>query len=505
MRVTIFDVVCCIAIILLMMAAPPITAAVLRAIQMWTGGHDNLFEVNKNERLLGFSTMPLWRYIRQSPVTQWTMVGTDWCRCVFHRIGTIPASANANREQVFPASEEDIVMALGMVSGPANTMARHRVRSTMLQLPSFRSGSVAFRFVVGARAVATACEPSDGNNADMLLVDGVLDGAPVNKQCSCIEKVHYWFVWALRRWPRAQFYAKTEDDTYVNIEQLRFDLARPAVRTAAHLIYGLLNICASPASVGEMSSGGPNGSTCFLGDFEGLRLGVGKDHSLHKQPLSNHGSLRKSHCPETVADGAPPMPFPTGPLMVLSPDLARALFVDCAHVKDFMAAGRASNRRAGMCASDDPLLRHSLGAFTCDCVLGGWLGRCASSATLAHMTWTKGHHWARDGGGAGWVQASASSLAVHWLKKPHTNQWAEVHRASSASNVTHFPPLLWHAQWTVRQPIPSLTFLHTHEHRWYSSRCVSRRTDNPLWREQYKGFGCHPSRGWPEEAIRYGA
>ena len=34
---------------------------------------------------------------------------------------------------------------------------------------------------------------------DLLIVDGVIEGPKSGKQCSCLEKTHAWFTFALKR------------------------------------------------------------------------------------------------------------------------------------------------------------------------------------------------------------------------------------------------------------------------------------------------------------------
>ena len=119
---------------------------------------------------------------------------------------------------------------MGMVIGPFNFEKRSQVRQTMLQSGAVRRGAVAWRFVVGLEALATS-EKKDrlmreaSQLDDILLLPEVLDGASVAMPCSCTEKTYAWFTFALRHWPLARWIAKTEDDTYTNLDQLLSDLS----------------------------------------------------------------------------------------------------------------------------------------------------------------------------------------------------------------------------------------------------------------------------------------
>ena len=363
--------------------------------------------------------------------------------------------------------------------------------------------------------------------ADMLLANDTLDGPAAGKQCACIEKMHFWFVHALRRWPHAQFFAKTEDDTYVNVEQLLYDLQRPGVRDAPNLVYGLLNTCASPDLVlrtdisrmmtfNETSVLGRRGAqraSCFIGDFETMPLsgrmtrGASRKERPEGEPL-RFNKQRADGCrqrsvlrPTSLSDVGPPMPFPTGPLAVLSADITRSLFAQCEYVHASMTTGRAANRRAHNCDAEHVLAPWSLTHVTCDCVWGEWLRHCTNDASLAHMTWTKGHHWAADAGGLGFVRPSTASVAIHGLKLPGTRQFEETHAATSVQHATRFPPLLWRANWS-HGAAPLVKRLHPRVHEWYGRTCgggaTTRLPSSGSSGASWSGFGCHPSRGWRE-------
>ena len=105
--------------------------------------------------------------------------------------------------------------------------------------------------------------------------------------------------------------------------------------------------------------------------------------------------------------------------MVASEGLASAIFSECRYLRRFVERGRASNRRS-LCRGHDRA-RASWASLVGDCAIGHWLSHCARwlNVTVAHMTYTKNHHYALGPGGQGWVAPSNESIAVHYLKR-HT-------------------------------------------------------------------------------------
>ena len=398
------------------------------------------------------------------------------------------------------------MLVLGMVCDPMRAARREYIRGTMLS--SIPPAVLAFRFLVGGELIL----PERGADTtpllqelkveaerfgDLWVLPHVLDGPACNKQCSCIEKQHAWFTRALREWPDALWFGKTEDDCYINLRQLLFDLDRLEPRHAespssSHIVYGLINIiCAAPARAAlEAALDGDNGviggGDSFLGDLE-------PKIDFPEVAAASLRYLDRTHRSRGCV-GAP-MPFPTGPLAVLSADLTRALFTSPL-VKAYHRLGHELNREADGCRRTHPNVSHSMAAHGCDAMLAVWLEavmwrpprplfrlRAASPSsgspvaraaavqstpttpsrtqsrlraklgpklegrvrrvTLASMTWTKGHHYAKGAGGMGYVAPGASSVAVHALKRATSSDWEHVHNVSSAQARTRFPPLLW--------------------------------------------------------------
>ena len=183
---------------------------------------------------------------------------------------------------------------------------------------------------------------------------------------------------------------------------------------------------------------------------------------------------------------------------------------------------------------------HSWASLVGDCAIGHWISHCAKglNVTIAHMTYTKGHHYAVDAGGQGWVEPSNASIAVHWLKRhqgpsgptqTESGEWDHVHKTLSAASGPGFPPLLY--RYEPRNVLRNNRLLeeplNVAVHEWYARSCSVwheptaehvRRLRSRLQncsRDDSSGsinskkvgsggnpnswpfYGCHPSRGYP--------
>ena len=170
-------------------------------------------------------------------------------------------------------------------------------------------------------------------------------------------------------------------------------------------------------------------------------------------------------------------------------------------------------------------VQRSWASLVGDCALGHWLSQCARglNVTIAHMTYTKAHHYAVDAGGQGWVAPSNQSIAVHWLKKhsgpsgptrTEGGEWEHARRATAAATGPGVPPLLW--RYRPDQVLRSGRLLdsaiNVDDHEHYARSCgvwhepvgahvlrlrsrVAHNNPggNPA---SWPFFGCHPSRGY---------
>ena len=384
-------------------------------------------------------------------------------------------------------------LVIGMISSLGKVEQRLRVRKTVFDSPA--ASQVAWRFLVGNNThrglVFKRWTPeADGSTFGDVLYFGTDGGSWHSKHCSCSEKTRFWFQYALRRWPLATWIGKTEDDTFVSLHLLLFDLSRRQMHAHPLSMYGLMNLCTATHYASSAKG-------CFLGDFE--------HQSLLTMALTQHahGACQKQ----------PPVPFPTGPLAVMSAGLARAIFEECAYMREYEAAAArlaARNGHAG-CASSN-VRGTFLDNNACDCAVGGWVQRCVRNATLASMTWSKGHHNAQTGGGMGWVRPDNHSVAVHYLKSPAEGPWETARNATADVAATPFPPLLWaYSNDPVTTPTtPRFRPLRQEQHSWYTRTCqrppmvfaaryrASGGGGNP---STWSNFGCHESRGFPSPQL----
>jgi len=442
------------------------------------------------------------------------------------------------------AAQPPLLLAIGMNAAPFNHPKRRQVRNTMLQHGSVRSGRIVFRFVVGtelvnktrrtsSRAAASAQRWSANQAAlhqeaaahgDIALVDAI-DGPGVAMECPAAEKTIQWLKYALRTWPHAQHYRTTEDDTFVHLDMLALELDRLAMLRQPNLIYGLFGICSMPgAARAERSATGFK--ACFLGTLERVGWITGAYRSVVQWRAGGAGGAAGGGGGGMQRKCAPgstePAPFPTGPLAVFGADLAAAVFGRCAYLDHFLQRGRLANRRT-LCRGKDKV--RSWASLVGDCAIGHWVSRCARgrNVTIAHMTYTKAHHYAVDAGGQGWVAPSNHSIAVHWLKK-HTGpsgptrteggEWDHAVRAAAGANGPGFPPLLWRYRpdRVLRSGRLLDEALNARVHEYYARACgvwhvpVMTHVNtlrarlancgqggNPL---SWPFYGCHPSRGY---------
>jgi hypothetical protein len=441
-----------------------------------------------------------------------------------------------------PPQSSAPLLALGMNAAPFNHAKRRLVRDSMLRHESVLAGRIVFRFVVGRMLVPPARRSTNPDmqaperlrwaanvaalqaeieaHIDMVQLDAI-DGPGVAMECPAAEKNIMWLQYALSTWPNAAYHGKTEDDTYVHLDMLELELLRLSAMGVPNVAYGLFGICSMPTAMrAQRSSTGFK--ACFLGSLERVGWITGAYRSLAQWRAGGGGSGRGAQR-KCAVGSAPPAPFPTGPLAIFSAGLAAAVFSRCSYLQTFLTLGRTSNRRT-LCRGRDK--RQSWASLVGDCAMGHWISQCARglNVTIAHMTYTKAHHYAVDAGGQGWVQPSNQSIAVHWLKR-HTGpsgpnrteggEWAHVLRAAAAATNPGFPPLLW--RYRPDQVLRSGRLLddalNEDVHEFYARSCAvwhepvaahvtrlrtriakCRRSGNP---SSWPFYGCHPSRGYP--------
>ena len=421
------------------------------------------------------------------------------------------------------ASNPAPYLAIGMVVAPFNFERRDLARATMLQYEDVRDGAIAFRFVLGSAVrpkhdnsettqLETQLRQELSTHTDVVVVDA-LDGKSVDTQCACTEKTVGWMQYALRRWPHATYYAKTEDDTYINLRTLLLDLRRLHSERRPNVLYGLFDLCGMPAEArpgrdnASFAAGGLAPLTgnqrpieglegCWIGRVEELASGA----KTAQWPAARALAMRSQCGLDTLASsrdgrsgaedhsdlGRPSLiaPFPTGQLLVAAHDLAHDLFGGCAYLHAFVNAGRAANRR-GSCLKSDG--RRSIGSWallTCDCAIGHVLSQCAAerayNVTIAHMTITKAHLYSWRAGMAGYVAPSRLSIVVHALKRSGASgpnltddgEWMHAHHVAARSFDAGFPPLLYSFDpRRVADTGDVLIPIDSAHHEWYRGAC----------------------------------
>jgi len=281
----------------------------------------------------------------------------------------------------------------------------------------------------------------------------------------CAELTHAWFAHSLAAWPAASFIGKTEDDVFIALPALRFELGRLVGYARDALWWGLMAWTGN-GDIGHQRTG------CWAGGFEDdpVLSAKGVRHTLDKE----------RGCP---AGAQPIAPAPTHEVDVRSSAMVRAMH-GCNYPRRWLAA-LGSVRR---CPND------------CAALQGLWASRCLSrNVTLAHATWTKVHPNSADGGWRPFAPPSNLTVALDMnlgdrrLRQLASEQgaaapWNRAHEAMRATRSTAFPPLLYSYDPTRRAGAPRLL-----------------EALNPaVAREHYatcRWGGCHPSRG--EAAVEW--
>lgn len=246
-----------------------------------------------------------------------------------------------------------------MNAAPFNWAKRNAVRATMLKHDAILSGRIVFRFVIGDLLIPKAPrskgilrgEPSEtrwsndksalareiASYRDIVQLDAI-DGPGVAMECPAAEKTIQFIRFALRSWPSALYYGKTEDDTYVSVGALELELTRLFNLRLPNVLYGLFGVCAMPnARRAERTAAGYK--ACFLGSFERIGWITGGYRALVEWRQGGGAARRqKAKC---APGSTEPAPFPTGPLMIASASLATAVFSSCTYLDRFLA--RESN------------------------------------------------------------------------------------------------------------------------------------------------------------------
>jgi hypothetical protein len=272
---------------------------------------------------------------------------------------------------------QPVVLALGVLPSSSaradwhhSATNRRAARRTWLAAPL--PTGFAYRFAVLSLAAPSpshqrrrrlasaehALEREIAHAEDVVVLDPL-----VRSFCACAELTHAWFAYALKRWPAAGYLGKTEDDIYVNVPSLIFELTRlPTVRP---IWWGLFVWTGSA----DADANGPKAAGCWGGSFE--------DNPLITLKGMHQTLGKERECPEKAR---PLSPAPTHEIDVRATPLARALAYCEYPIKWLRFAAKGGAGGLEKCPND------------CAGVQGAWLTKCLTrNVTLAHATWTKVH------------------------------------------------------------------------------------------------------------------
>ena len=131
-------------------------------------------------------------------------------------------------------------------------------------------------------------EPPPPTGDDVLLL-------PTTSACVCAELTHAWFAHSLAAWPAASFIGKTEDDVFIALPALRFELGRLVGYARDALWWGLMAWTGN-GDIGHQRTG------CWAGGFEddpvlsakGVRPTLGKERAESPSPSLLRLSARRA-------------------------------------------------------------------------------------------------------------------------------------------------------------------------------------------------------------------
>ena len=319
-----------------------------------------------------------------------------------------------------PAARSNLLLVLGVISNPRTPHTREWIRKSYFTsaADAANAGTVLLRFVVGKRGLNTDDErklqAEHAAHSDLEYIDAS-DFAVRGGIFSCIDKLFAWFPHAAGRWPNARFYAKADDDSYVDVPRL-LGMLRPLSSTPnAYLGYVQYDSLITDEWKHCGWSAGP----------------VGAAHAF------THG------CPHDSNRAVGPFPFVVGALTVLGGDLAQWMR-GSEYIRSLVASGRASQSHPVKhwdCGYSDVTLGYALATSnqTVSLVSVRDAMRDATYGAMKGAHFIVAHHLRQE---AQFIKAHAEALgAGEWtarLAEPCT-QWPKVgstRRAGAASGGT---------------------------------------------------------------------
>ena len=363
------------------------------------------------------------------------------------------------------STPQGLLLALGIISTPADRTTRDNIRRTWLRDRAFRDGRAAGRFVFGSSTCAhTAADDEQRVHGDVAFVNAS-DCAPWHAG----HKVHAWYQHALRHFT-AQFYAKAEDDSLVSVGRLLRDLSMLSRAQPSVHLYGLnlqwIAHCRQRLA-GERWSKSLSAKSCAQGCWLGRLGGSGK--SIQRPPRCERGF---DGAAVTAGSDACPMlpyaPFAPGPLEVRSARLA-SVVAGCRYADQYFASLVARGALiADECASTDGSQGHAIGECAAE-TMGALIVADGDARRQAY---------ASSGTFAMLQRANASGAAAIAAARTGTNRRG----VSSALELTTILPIkpdrtadTWTSLWSLLEPLaPVASTSHSQESTGASTLAIAR-------------------------------
>ena len=310
---------------------------------------------------------------------------------------------------------------LGIITSPSAATRRDAARLTWLRDSSIISGDVAYRFVIGESASSCA-----GASTDLAAADIVRVQAPDCAKWHGAAKVHAWFKLALKVFPRAQWFGKTEDDGMLWPSALHADLKALEQRSPRAQYYGVLSWQGScPAGESYYGSKRTDADITCAGCYGGAVSDGGalcRATRCDNGPPPNHRRCCQVGCPRSLRM----VPFAIGALDVRKRDLAEAV-ATCSYADAYFH--RVSSYSAALNAM----------CQTVDGAQGHAIGECVDSVRIADITSQRlaDSTQCRNSNSNGRCEDGVA-VVVHPLKRfdalSWNRTWADLTRSSSSSS-----------------------------------------------------------------------
>ena len=232
-------------------------------------------------------------------------------------------------------ARSSLLLVLGVITNPRTPHTRKWIRSTYMARVS-TDPRVVLRFALGRRGLSDAdrkkLDAEHRLHADLEYIDAS-DFAERGGIFSCIDKLFAWFPHAVTAYPGAAFYAKADDDSYVDVGRL-------------------LAMLSPLASVRNVYMGYVQYDSFVTDEWKHCGWSAGPVGAAH--------AMRHGACP-SGGRAYGPFPFVVGALTLMGADLAAWMHAS-PYIRALVAAGRASqtSRAHWDCGYSDVTLGYAL-------------------------------------------------------------------------------------------------------------------------------------------------